>query len=130
MNARRMSHRLHVLALLGLAALLAGCDESDVGEHRRLVEGDPASGRRIIEHLGCGACHQIPGVRRARGRVGPSLAGFSRQGYIAGAFPNRAPMLIRWIREAPTLSPRTAMPAFAMTEREARDVAAYIYGLE
>lgn len=118
------------LALLALLAALAGCGEGDVGEERLLVEGDPANGRRLIERLGCGACHRIPGVRGARGRVGPSLDGFSRQGYIAGEFPNRAPMLIRWITDAPALSPRTAMPAFALTEREARDVAAYLYRLE
>jgi mono/diheme cytochrome c family protein len=118
------------LGALVLLALFAGCEDSDVGEGRLLVEGDPENGRRLIERLGCGACHRIPGVRGARGRVGPSLDGFSRQGYIAGEFPNRAPMLIRWITEAPALSPRTAMPAFALTEREARDVASYLYRLE
>ncbi|MBD0271921.1 MAG: c-type cytochrome [Acetobacteraceae bacterium] len=118
------------MGALVLLALLAGCDEGDVGEGRLLVEGDPENGRRLIARLGCGACHVIPGVKGARGRVGPSLDGFSRQGYIAGEFPNRAPMLIRWITEAPALSPRTAMPASALTEREARDVASYLYRLE
>jgi mono/diheme cytochrome c family protein len=118
------------LALLALVAGLAGCGDGDVGEGRLLVEGDPANGRRLVAALGCGACHRIPGVKGARGRVGPSLAGFARQGYIAGEFPNRAPMLVRWITEAPVLSPRTAMPAFALTEREARDIASYLYRLE
>ncbi|MBL6455274.1 c-type cytochrome [Belnapia sp. T6] len=117
-------------AALLLLALLGACDEGDVGESRLLVEGDPALGRAVIAREGCGACHQIPGLRGARGRVGPSLAGFARRGYIAGQFPNRAPMLIRWIREAPALVPATVMPGFALTERELRDVAAYLYRLD
>ncbi len=68
-------------------------------------------------------------ARGARGRVGPPLAGLSRRGYLAGRFPNRPSELIRWITDAPSLAPRTAMPAFDMTEREARDIAAYLYQL-
>jgi mono/diheme cytochrome c family protein len=101
-----------------------------VGEGLRRVEGDAANGRRVIGRLGCGACHVIPGVGGARGRVGPSLAGFARRGYIAGGLPNRPTLLVRWIRDAPSLAPRTAMPAFPLTELEARDVAAFLYGLE
>jgi mono/diheme cytochrome c family protein len=121
---------MSAMVLLGLSLLLTGCGEGDVGERQHLVEGDPENGRRVIKQLGCGACHRIPGVKGARGRVGPSLEGFARQGYIAGTFPNRATMLMRWIAEAPTLSPRTAMPAFDLTEREARDIAAYLYSLQ
>ncbi|MGE0370674.1 MAG: c-type cytochrome [Gammaproteobacteria bacterium] len=116
---------------LMMLLLLAACDEgSDVGEGRRLVEGDINSGRRIIREQGCGACHRIPGVIAARGEVGPSLAGFSTRGYIAGRFPNRVPVLIEWITAAPLLDPYTAMPAFALSRREARDVAAYLYTLD
>ncbi|WP_149538242.1 c-type cytochrome [Siccirubricoccus phaeus] len=113
-----------------LLALLAGCEDSDVGDRRMLVEGDPAAGLQVMRREGCGACHLIPGLRGARGRVGPPLAGFARRGYIAGQFPNRAPLLIRWIREAPAMTPDTAMPGFALTEGELRDVAAYLYRLQ
>lgn len=127
--AARLAPALPLLAGL-LAAAPAGCGEGDVGETRLLVQGEPENGRRLIERLGCGACHRIPGIRGARGRVGPSLAAFSRRGYIAGEFPNRPPLLLRWITEAPSLSPGTAMPAFPLTEREARDIASYLYRLE
>jgi mono/diheme cytochrome c family protein len=115
-----------------LLALLAGCDEggSDVGEERLLVEGDLGSARQIIAREGCGACHVIPGIPGARGRVGPPLRGLAGRGYIAGFLPNRAPNLIRWIRAAPDLDPGTAMPGFDLTEREARDIAAYLYRTE
>jgi len=115
-----------------LLALLAGCDDggSDVGEERLLVEGDLDSARQVIRREGCGACHVIPGIPGARGRVGPPLRHLAERGYIAGFLPNRAPNLIRWIRAAPQLAPLTAMPAFDLTGREARDIAAYLYRAE
>lgn len=126
--ARRTWRRLVPAMLL----LLAGCGDGDgdVGEGRLLVEGDPRSGARIMRAAGCGACHRIPGLAGARGVVGPSLEGFAARGYIAGKIPNRAPLLIRWIQDAPALDPATAMPAFALSERQARDVAAYLYRLD
>lgn len=119
-------------AALALLALLCvpGCGEGDVYEGELLVQGDPDSGRGIIARLDCGACHVIPGVPNARGRVGPSLAGFARQGYIAGQLPNRPAVLVEWLGNAPGLIPGTVMPAFALTEREARDIAAYLYSLK
>lgn len=130
-DATRRARRPLLPVLLGLA-LLAACGEGegDVGEGRLLVEGDPRSGARIMRQAGCGACHLIPGLRGARGMVGPSLEGFAARGYIAGKIPNRAPLLIRWIQDAPSFDPATAMPASALSEREARDVAAYLYRLE
>ncbi|PWS37075.1 cytochrome C [Falsiroseomonas bella] len=124
-----MRRRAFATAALLALLLLAGCGPGDVGESKVLVEGDPASGRRIIARLDCGACHAIPGVRPSRGRVGPSLEGFGRRGYIAGQFPNRPPVLVRWVSAAPEMDPRTAMPGFALTEREARDIASYLYTL-
>ena len=80
--------------------------------------------------MGCGACHEIPGVRWPRGRVGPSLDGFARRALIGGQFPNRPDILGLWVRNAPALSPRTGMPPMPLSEQEARDVAAYLYTLD
>jgi cytochrome c1 len=83
-----------------------------------------------MQRLECGACHEIPGVSGARGRVGPPLGKFARRVYIAGKFPQDPSTLARWISNAPTLSPGTAMPAIPMTVDEARDMAAYLYTLK
>jgi mono/diheme cytochrome c family protein len=119
-------------AILALLALLGatGCGEGDVYEATLLVEGDPGSGRRIIAEKDCGACHAIPGIGGARGKVGPSLAGFAQRGYIAGELPNRPTLLVRWLPNAPELVPGTAMPPIPMTERQARDIASYLYTLD
>ena len=121
--------RLAAIVALLAPLLVAGCGPGDVGEATGLVQGDPASGRRIIARLDCGACHEIPGVKPSRGRIGPSLDGFGRRGYIAGQFPTRPAVLVRWVGAAPQMDPRTAMPGFALTQREARDIASYLYTL-
>jgi cytochrome c len=86
-------------------------------------------GRIALERFGCGACHVIPGVSGARGQVGPPLDRYGRRVYIAGKLPRDEALLARWIADAPSLAPGTAMPKIDMTEAEARAMAAYLYRL-
>ena len=48
---------------------------------------------------------------------------------IAGRLPNRPDVLAHFVRRAPELVPGTTMPAMPLSEKEARDVAAYLYTL-
>ena len=116
--------RLSTLAVL--AGLAAGCGEQ---EAITAVPGDPKAGRAALERYQCGACHSIPGVAGAKGLVGPPLAEYRQRVYVAGKFPNEPALLAKWIQDAPTLAPRTAMPNVGVTEAEARDIAAYLYQL-
>lgn len=88
---------------------------------------DPARGRLAIERVGCGACHTIEGISWPRGKAGPELRGLAGRGLVAGTLPNRPDVLAAFVRDAPALVPGIAMPAMPLTEREARDVAAYLY---
>ena len=113
-----------------LLAALAGCEEEgEAMADLRVIGGDPDLGRAAIETVGCGVCHDIPGVAGAHGVVGPPLADFARRQFIAGTLPNRPGILTRWVREAPALSPETAMPDLPIDEEQARDIAAYLYTL-
>ena len=87
-------------------------------------------GLAAIERVGCGACHEIPGVAWPRGRLGPSLVGFDDVGLIAGTVPNEFELLARFVRDAPELKPGVALPAMPLSDSEARDVAAYLYGID
>jgi hypothetical protein len=71
----------------------------------------------------------IPGVAGARGRVGPSLAGFASRPYIAGALPNRPLELVAWIRDPQAVHPATIMPRLGVSAADARDIAAHLYRL-
>jgi cytochrome c1 len=120
-------HRLTLVIATVTAALVACGRSGDPAVAH--VGGDPAVGARVIARTGCGACHAIPGIRGARGIVGPPLDGFARRTLIAGVAPNRPAVLVRWVRDAPSLAPETAMPRLPLDEREAIDVAAYLYTL-
>jgi cytochrome c len=92
-------------------------------------EANAARGRELIRSYGCGACHVIPGIRHATGRVGPKLEDFVHQMYIAGVLPNTPDDLTRWIQHPQQINPLTAMPDLNVSEDEARDMVAYLYSL-
>lgn len=112
--------------LLILLPLLCACaPERDYAP--KVVDGDADRGRDALARYECGVCHVIPGIAQAVGNVGPALDHYSRRSYVAGKFPNEPETLVRWIFDAPAMAPQTAMPAIAMSEQEARDIAAYLY---
>lgn len=108
---------------------VAACDGGVDRESYALTGGSAARGATAIGAYGCGACHVIPGIRGATGRVGPSLADIANQSYIGGVVSNTPQNLVAWIRNAPALSPRTAMPDLNVSPADARDIAAYLYTL-
>lgn len=93
------------------------------------TSGDADAGRRALVRFGCGSCHTIPGVRGADAMVGPPLNSWSRRSFIAGRLPNTPENLVHWIVTPQTVEPGTAMPDLGVSEREARDMAAYLYKL-
>ena len=117
------------LAALSIGVVWA-CAGGEAKETARAATGgDPDRGGAAIRRYGCGACHVIPGVRAARGSVGPPLDGFASRVYLAGKFPNQPDHLLSWLRDPPAMAPQTAMPAL-VEEQSARDIAAYLYTLE
>lgn len=113
-------------ACLLAAAVLAGCGS----EPRPALGGDPENGRLLLRQFGCGSCHRIPGVAAADADVGPPLAGVGRRVYLAGVLPNTPENMSQWIRDPQRFAPGTAMPDLQVTEQQARDIVAYLQGLE
>ena len=97
---------------------------------RESTGGDAQVGEHLIYTYGCGSCHVIPGVAEAIGTVGPSLQGFGSRYYVAGVLINTPRNLFRWVSKPQEIDPRTAMPDLGVTERQARDIAAYLYTLQ
>ena len=125
--------RFMVLTLaFGLAAALA-CRGNNptyaVAYSPSVAGGDASHGPAVIEAYGCGACHAIPGVRSARGLVGPPLLWWSRRTFIAGEVPNTPENLVHWIQSPQSIEAHTAMPTLGLSDQDARDVAAYLYTL-
>jgi cytochrome c1 len=132
-----MSHSLRfVLLLLGLSTIAGVASVivlygQDAAQARTTAEqitgGHVDAGETAISRYGCGACHQIPGIPAADGHVGPSLAAIGERAEIAGVLANNPQNLVRWLRHPQQVVPGNGMPDQGVTEREARDIAAYLY---
>jgi cytochrome c len=111
-----------------LVLAAAGCDRAD--DHlSRLAGGDPERGRVVIKKYGCNTCHTIAGVRGADGLVGPPLTGIAERMYIGGVARNTPPNMVAWIRNPKQFDSKTAMPNVGVTQRDAVDIASYLYTL-
>jgi len=119
---------VRAVSAVAIALAAAGC-----GKHvlkSPIIPGaDADRGRVSLRGFGCGSCHTIPGIRGARGLVGPPLSDVARRVYIAGVLPNNAENMVRWIVDPPAVDSKTAMPKLGVTEGVARDMAEYLYEL-
>jgi cytochrome c1 len=94
---------------------------------KAVTGGDPVRAPVLLRRYGCAGCHTIPGVPGADGKVAPPLTELRGRVYIAGGLPNAPENMVRWIVAPQTFAPHAAMPATGITEKEARDVAAFLY---
>lgn len=118
--------RCALIMPLLLTVLLSGCKREITEPPWQIARADAKRGPALFDKYGCGSCHTVPGVRNARGTVGPPLANFGQRVYIAGMLPNTPPNLIRWLRAPQTVIPGNAMPDMGVTEQDARDLAAFL----
>jgi len=116
-------------AALAAVVLFCGCGEDVERTAAAMTGGSPARGKETIRRYGCAACHSIPGISGAHGQVGPPLDHIGSRADLAGQRPNTPENLMRWIRDPQAIAPGTAMPQMGVTERDGRDIAAYLYTL-
>ena len=125
-SERRVARTAIAATPFALLVVVGGCGSSEA-----VADGvaDPQRGREAIMEYGCGACHEIGGVPRANGRIGPPLTGVSQRVYIAGYLPNEPETMVSWIMVPEAFRQPTAMPNLAVSEQDARDIVAYLYSL-
>ncbi|WUR16162.1 c-type cytochrome [[Empedobacter] haloabium] len=87
---------------------------------------DRVRGRLVLTQYACQSCHLIPGVTGPATYVGPPLYDLARRSHLAGLLPNTADNLARWIRAPQAVHAQTTMPTLGVSERDARDMAAYL----
>ena len=117
------------LSALVIPLVLLGCTHAAEQEARDLVGGNTERGKLAIEKYGCPSCHSIPGIRTARSKVGPPLDGIAARSYVAGVIPNSPDNLMRWIENPRAVDDKTVMPNMGVTDKDARDIATYLYTL-
>lgn len=114
-------------AVILATGLISGCTGGRFTRPYTVAMGGyPGGGRQVIEKYRCGSCHTIPGIPAAHGVVGPPLNFMASRTMIAGNFPNNPANLVHWIMAPQSMKPNTAMPELGLTEKEARDAAAYL----
>lgn len=107
--------------VLTAALLLTACDDTRV-EPNLAGTGSAARGKLAAQRLGCGACHDIPGIW-PEGRTGPSLHRLAERGLIAGKFANRPDAVTAFLFDPSG----TTMPKVTMNARDAADLAAFLH---
>jgi cytochrome c oxidase assembly factor CtaG/cytochrome c2 len=115
-------------ASLLLVMTLIGCGQKG-DSVAGLTGGYPERGRDAMRKYGCQSCHSIPGVTGARALVGPPLEGIATRSFIGGVLVNSPANMMAWIQDPPAHAPRTAMPDLGVTDKDARDMTAYLYTL-
>ena len=90
---------------------------------------DPRRGQFAIQQYACVTCHAIPGIVGANSPVGPPLDRLGARAIIGGHLPNNRENLEAFLRFPQKYKPGGAMPDLGVTERDARDIAAYLLSL-
>ena len=114
---------LPMLLLFAVIPLLAGCGDDHT---KQAAQSEQQRGAALIRSYGCGSCHTIPGIENANGLVGPPLTRIGRRIYIAGLLRNTQDNMIAWLRDPQAIVPGNVMPNMGLSDRDARDVAAYL----
>lgn len=119
------------VVLIALVAGMASCNGRDAAREDAvtLTGGDPDKGIAAIGRYGCGSCHDIPGIRAARGTVGPPLGRIAVRTYLAGRLSNTPANMMQWIEHPQHIERGTAMPEMGVTADDARDITAFLYTL-
>jgi cytochrome c len=120
-----MNGRIFSLLATVLLAPSVGCSRISAGlpsEH----SGAERSAGELMTQYGCPACHVIPHVAGAIGKVGPSLDGLNERSYLAGSLPNTPENLEQWIMHPQHFHPGTAMPEMNVMLPDARRIARFL----
>jgi cytochrome c len=96
---------------------------------QEMTGGDPQAGKQAIVMHDCHSCHEIPGIEGDQHVQGPTLGHWAAQSSIAKQWPNTPGYLENWIRHPEQLRPGTTMKMLSVNEKDARDIAAYLYSL-
>jgi cytochrome c1 len=113
---------LRLPGMLLALGLLAGCAPPVPPG----VAGDPVRGKIALTQYACQSCHMIPGVPGSKVYVGRPLSDLGKRKILVGTLETSQANLERWIRDPQAIDPHTAMPNMGVSERDARDMSAYL----
>ena len=84
--------------------------------------GDVERGKNLIKEVGCMSCHGVEGWDAESKKVGANAAP-----YLAGLGSKLdKDWLVSWLLKPSHYNPKTIMPSFRLTKKEASDIAAFL----
>lgn len=119
--------RLLLPSLLAMAT--AACDQDKAAGPDNFT-GDARRGTDLVRQYRCGTCHDVPGIAGANGNIGPPLHRIGTRTYIAGYIQNSPDNMADWIEDPQRALPGNAMPRMGIPQKDARDIAAFLYTLK
>ncbi|MBW7969579.1 c-type cytochrome [Bradyrhizobium sp. BR 10289] len=123
----RPATRLLIAALIAITG--AACEPGKAAGPDNFV-GDARRGTDLVKQYQCGVCHDIPGIAGADGNVGPPLHRIGTRTYIAGYIHNSPDNMADWIEDPQRALPGNAMPRMGIPQKDARDIAAFLFTLK
>ncbi|MGE3609485.1 MAG: c-type cytochrome [Bacteriovoracaceae bacterium] len=89
---------------------------------QRYAGGNSATGKELIETIGCVGCHMVQGIEDKWNKVG------ARKGTYLTNLGSKvdADWLVSWLKQPNHYQEDTIMPSFRLTDKEANDIAAYL----
>jgi cytochrome c2 len=118
-----------LLLLLSAAPACNWFRDFDFARGARVTGGNPELGRKQLAQHSCGSCHTIPGVPKAEGKSAGSLAGWSGRSTFLNRFPNTPESLEQWLENPSHRKPGTNMPNLNISQKDSRDIAAYLFSI-
>lgn len=118
------------------AYLVPDADAPPSGKPAELAGADLAKGRQLLDTKGCGSCHAFTGAH-LQPSAPPAMEPreFDRAFKLAPDLrvtrermtPAR---LVAWLKDPKAVKPDSAMPKIALTDAEAKDLAAFLWSAE
>ena len=125
-----MQRIIAILSLLAFA-LPAGCEQQTKEDVKQpFHQASAQDGAELINTIGCGGCHTIPGIRNANGLVGPPLTKMGRRMFIAGMLRNTPDNMVAWLQDPQAVVPGNAMPNMGLERAQAEAITNYLYTLQ
>jgi cytochrome c2 len=99
--------------------------KSDRPQYGPAPAGDPASGKRVFETVGCAGCHILDGKAR-RDDFFPKINRLHGPNLVRTGSKVSRGWLYAWVKNPKQYFPDTNMPDLRLTDQEAADVVAYL----
>lgn len=98
----------------------------DYKPFQKYTGGNPATGKELIETVGCAGCHMVEGIDDKWNNLNQK-----KGTYLTGIGSKVDPdWLVSWLKKPSHYQEDTIMPSFRLSDKETNDIASYLLSLK